>query len=469
MYKSKRVLIAILAGIIAIVTAYTGALAQHGATKKPVVKSKTETNKEHSLLNLPSWEELNNYQLSGLTFNKTTISEFNNKYPFIKLYEDPDETIRIYNYQPGKESYYSSIKLGFEEEKLSWIDYLPANKITIDQIIEVFGTPLAINSKVSKYLDYYDYGNLIISCDKKKGNIYTLTQYGKENVISNNAKDLGFSLPALLELKTGKVDKLIPGITDKASLKKIYPDLKPTSLSSQYYPDYVSEKPSGSYLPDIYYINRGLDDTYYKKVELVFQNDILSWIDIVPQKLMLVDALKIFGDEYKLDKSSPNINFYQYKNIILTVSPKTRSVLNIGLLGSVNSKLREILPPWQKLNREGIEGLKVDSTTEADFKKLLPGLVAQKQTNGNIDIYKVEEGLSSTNYEVIYFVFKNKKLNSVDVIPQKDLNISDVIKAYGNKYERDDKSSKDHIYYTFENVIVSFYKHNRVVSSIGLL
>jgi hypothetical protein len=445
-----------------------GMAAPRDSATKPATNSARTGTAKTSGIRLPDWQNINNYRFPKLLFSKTTQKEFSKIYPDINLYEDPDQSIRIYTYKTPADRRYNSVKFGFEDEKLSWIDYLPKVDININQIIDVFGTPLAVNSKASKYLDYYDYGTFLVSADKETREVYTFTQNGAENIASNDAKKIGLKLPGLKELETGKIDKLVPGLTTQKAFLSYYPSTKETRLASQFYPDVSQFDSSDDYLPVIYYVNQGLQDTNYKNIEIVFKKDILSWVNFVPQKLSVQDALNLYGKDYKLDKTNPNVTFYYYKNLILTASTKTNMVLNIGVLGSVNTQLRNLLPAWENLNKEGIKGLKVDSTTEADFKKLLGGLLAQKQTEGNIDIYKVIEGLSFTDYETIYFVFKNKKLTSVDLVPSKPIRTGDIIKAYGKNYDFDKTSNDELNYYTFDNVIVSTYKDSKIVNSIGL-
>lgn len=434
------------------------------AEKKPIT---IET--KSAKIFLPEWQQIADYTFPNLVFDKTTQQEFNKFYPYIKNFDDADENIRIFTYKPGQKSYFSSIKFGFEDEMLSWIDYSPTTKIKINDIIDVFGTPLAINTAVSKYLDYYDYGDFAVSITKDNGDVYAFTQHGTEGNFSNDAKEINIKLPKWKDLTSGKVDKLFPGLTKKSDLKVLLPKIKESSLVSQYYPKdfWTAGDELNDNLPTVYLIKKGLENSDYKSVELVFKNKILSWIDMVPKKLSLDQALKAYGNKYKIDNST-NVDFYNFKNIVLTVSKKTRTVLNIGVLGSVNAPLRNILPPIKNLDTQGIKDLKIDITTKTQFNNLLPNLVAKRQAEANIDTYKVTEGISSTDYDTVYFVFKKNKLTSVDVVPKKQLKISDIIKAYGKKYEVDNKSDKDLEYYTFKNVIVSVSKDTKIVNSMGL-
>lgn len=417
---------------------------------------------------LPDWHKIVDFKFSNLVFDKTREQEFNKLYPFIKDFEDSEENIRIYTYRPEATTSYSSVKIGFEDGVLSWIDYCPSRFININDIIDIFGTPLAINNNVSKYLDYYDYGRFSISVSKDKGNVYVFTQHGNEDNNYNDAKDINIKLPAWKDLAAGKVDKLVPGATKKSSLKVLYPKLKESSLGTQYYPkDYwVDEEEVENTLPSIYLINKGLESTEYKSVELVFKKKILSWIDLVPKKLSLDQALKAFGSSYKID-STANVDFYNFKNLVLTVAKSNKSILNIGVLGSVNSQLRTSLPSLKNLNAQGFKGLKIDTTTKIQFNKTFPSLISQIQREGNIETYKISEGISSTDYDTIYFVFKKNILSSIDFVPRKQIKIGDIVKFYGKKYDLDNKSDKQLDYYTFAKVIVSVSKESKIVNSIG--
>ncbi|MEW5821873.1 MAG: hypothetical protein AB1782_16890 [Cyanobacteriota bacterium] len=431
--------------------------------EKPKRKITPVRKVEKDKLNLPAWKNIENYKIADVIFNKTTQEQFNIKYPFIKDFEDLDQGIRVYTYKPSKNTDFSSVKFGFEDNILTWVDIIPGLNIAITEVIEEFGTPLGINTKASKYLDYYDYGDLTISLSKDKGNIYTFTLSKPLKRVDNNADMLKIKIPALKELVLGKMDKFIPGQTKLSAVKNLYPAFKQLNSGMKVFNENNENDTSA-----IFRINAGLTGSEFKRIELIFNNDVLNWIDLVPKKLTITTALTIFGKKYQIDNSNSNIDFYNFKNIVLTVSKRDKIVLNIGLLGSINSNLREALVSWDDLNTKSINNIKLDVTTEKDLDKLFPGLVAQKQSEANIDIFKVTEGISSKGYQTIFFVFKNKKLTSVDFIPDMELSISDVIKKYGSNYELDTKSDKDLDFYTFNKVIVSVLKDSKVVNSLGL-
>lgn len=421
-------------------------------------------------LALPDWKTLAEFNFPGVNFNNLTQGQFVKKYPFITEFEDADNYIRIYTYVPKDKSQFKYIKFGFDDEKLSWIDFVPSHSLELVDLIDHYGTPLEINTKVSEYLDYYNYGNIVISITKDNGDVYSFTKHGKIDGIVNDAKLNKFTFPQWDKLAIGKIDKLVPGKTTLSQMKSYYPALKPSKVTLQEYLSNESKDNENNEKDThvFYEIEKGLDDTNYKRVEFVFNNNVLSWIDIVPKNLSVEKALKVFGDSYKLDDANNNVDFYNYKNIILTVSKKANIVLNIGLLGSVNATLRGVLIPWEKLNTKNIKGIKIDSTTELQFNNSFPDLVAKRQSQANIDIFQVSEGISLNDYQSIFFVFKNKKLASVDFVPVDDVKIADVIKEYGKNYEVDKESDKELEYYTFDNVIVSVFKNSKLVNSIGL-
>lgn len=426
--------------------------------------------KSGNVMIIPNWYGLTDFNFPGLSFDNVTQAQFVKKYPFIKDFEDADSYIRIYTYVPKDKTKFKYIKFGFDDEKLSWIDFVPVKRLELIDLIEYYGTPLEINTKVSEYLDYYNYGNLVISLTKDTGSVYSFTRHGKVDQIVNDAKANRLILPEWQNLAIGKIDKLIPGKTKLSEIKTYYPALKPSDKSAKgFIPSENNNNENNEIDTHVFYeIESGLTNTNYKRVELVFENNILSWIDLVPKKLTLAKALEVFGKSYKLDETNHNVNFYNYKNIILTVSKNAGIVLNIGLLGSVNASLRSVLIPWQQLNKKSIKGIKIDSTTELQFKNTFPDLVARKQSQVNIDIFNVVDGLSMNDYQSIYFVFKNKKLTSVDFVPMGEVKIDEVIKEYGSKYQLDKESDDDLEYYTFDNVIVSVFKNSKVVNSIGL-
>lgn len=440
------------------------------AAKPSTKAAKPSTQPAKPVVTLTTWKNLKDFVFPKLMFHKTTDKVFNTTYPFIKNFEDADQSIRIYTYHPGKTSGYVSIKFGFEDNILSWIDYDPVQNVKLTDVIEVYGTPLSINTRVSKYLDYYDYGEIVIALTKDTDQVFTFTQYGKENVSSNNAKVVNLKLPSWQNLSNGRVDKLVPGQTTKSSLKSLYPALKEVSLPTQASVKNALDnfENNENFSPAIYHISEGLENTDFKRVELFFNDNVLSWVDLVPKKLTLAQAVTIFGNNYKVDSKKENVDFYNFKNVILTVSKKSKIVLNIGLLGSINSSIRDALVSMEDLNSKPIKNIKVGSTTLNDFNKHFPGLVASRQKEANTLLVKVSEGVSSKGYASVLFVFHNNKLTSVDFVPKMEIQIANIIKYYGNKYELDNKSDQYLEFYTFDNVIVSVYKDSKIVNSIGI-
>jgi len=268
-------------------------------------------------------------------------------------------------------------------------------------------------------------------------------------------------LPPISNLSTGNFDKLTPGVTKNINLKNLYPGIKESDT------EYGRNNNDIQY--NVYLINKGLENSDYKSIEVVFKNNLLNWINIIPRKLPLNQALKFYKTKYTVDKSNKMVDFYNFNKFIITVSKKSNIILNIGIVGWVNSKLRQALPAWELLDKTNIKELQIDSTTEDNFRKTFHDLLAEKQKDGDSTIYKVIEGISTSGYESVYIVFKNKKLNSIDLTLSNPLKIFDMIKVYGDKYDFDNSSDRDLEYYTFKNVIVSVFKKTKLVNSIGLL
>lgn len=426
-----------------------------------------------SKINLPAWQKLINYSFPKLTLNKTTESEFNKLYPFIDQKEEAGDHIEVYSYDLDGKQGYSSLKFGFDNKILSWIDYFPSQQIKISNLLGVYGTPMSINSGISKLLNYYNFDDLSVSASKSNSNVYSITQSIDEKIFSSNAKDIKLRLPVWKSLTAGSIDKMVPGVTTKKELAKLYPKIKEFDLHQDKFAnaslDIISNIDADTPNSSIFVIDHGLEDTNYKKVELVFKNDMLHWINLIPRKLTVDEAIKAFGNKYKLDNKSPGLDFYIFNNIVLTTLKKSPIVLNIGVLANVNSRLKNSLPAWTELNKRGVEGLVIDSTTENSFNTQFPNTIAIKQKQGNNVIYVISEGLLSTDYECVDLIFKDKKLVNIDLNPRPNLTISDIIKKFGNKFELDDKSDSKETFYTFDNVIVSVNKKTKLVNTIGII
>ena len=71
---------------------------------------------------------------------------------------------------------------------------------------------------------------------------------------------------------------------------------------------------------------------HYKKVELIFGNGILSFINLVPKDMQLTSITEIYGQPKVIDHTPP-LKFYEYANFIVTLDEKN-NIISIGIFDS---------------------------------------------------------------------------------------------------------------------------------------
>ena len=271
--------------------------------------------------NLPNWQDLASFKLEKLQFNKTSLNDFK------KLTkEDPSQkvgsNIDIFNTVPIKKNIYNKIRIGFKDKKLDWIEYLLDQNIEMSKFVEIYGKPREVNSKYSKLYDYYDYGFFNVMTDKNHTSAKSVTLFeiyqstvikpSPESVVKEG-QDISFR--NFLGLK--------PGMTLEDDFIKSYPTLKP----------HKSDKFDTR---STYFLEEELGGakSMYKKAVIVFNNGLLSWINLVPQSLSIYDAEKRYGKDYKVEHMDYRYNLYDFTTFVLVVNKTTKKVVNVGIVSA---------------------------------------------------------------------------------------------------------------------------------------
>lgn len=272
--------------------------------------------------NLPNWQDLASFKLKKLQFNKTSLNDFK-----ILTSENPSQkvgsNIDIFNTIPAEKNIYNKIRVGFKDKKLDWIEYSLNQNIEMSKFVEIYGKPREVNSKYSKLYDYYDYGFFNVATDKEHTNAKFLTLFeiyqpfvikSKPESIVKEGQDISFR--NFLDLK--------PGITLEDDFNKAYPALKP----------HKSDKFDTQ---STYFLDEelGRAKAICKKAVIVFNNGLLSWINLVPQSLSIDDAIKKYGTAYKMEQMDYRYVLYDFSTFVLVVNKTTKKVVNVGIISNL--------------------------------------------------------------------------------------------------------------------------------------
>lgn len=272
---------------------------------------------------LPELKKLKFYAPEKLEFQQTSVDSFEK---LIQKFSESDKEVysdgnTIINLKPQSADVFSSIRVGFKNNLLDWIEFNLANNINISRFVGVYGNPTDINTASSKDLDYYNYEFYNVSADKNNKYAKSITFFNKSpytgtSGISNNAE-----IPVSRKRKFyEQFLNIEPGVTTESEFSKEYPDLIPYEEDN-------------SVTNSIYVLTDELGDAryYYDKAVLKFESGLLTWINLIPKNLPLADCLKTINIKYKKDNVDANFELYDFSDFILIVDKKTKMVKSIGV------------------------------------------------------------------------------------------------------------------------------------------
>lgn len=257
------------------------------------------------------WKNIYSFDFGSLKFEKTSISETIKKCPnFVPI--NTQDNYYLISSNPQKD--FSSIRIGFNaSSKLEWIEFLFKKTKTLDEFLSIYGEPINIDTTYDTNFDYYEFENFKLCTDKNEKQVYSMIFYKKPE-IPENIKNLHELLPTLNNLNISP--KLKPGVTLETEFTNTFPNI-------------VADKVHGEIR--VYTLHENLAK-YYKKVELIFSNGILSFINLIPKDMQLASITKIYGQPKAIEQSS-NIKFYEYANFIVTLDRKN-NIISIGIFDS---------------------------------------------------------------------------------------------------------------------------------------
>ena len=228
--------------------------------------------------------------------------------------------ITIMKLKPSVKDVYSSIRVGFKNNKLDWIEFNLAHNIKISRFVSIYGNSSDINILDSKDLDYYNYDFFNISSDKISENAKSITYFNKSPFSSTNENSKKIIIPSMRQKFFEKFKNIEPGTTLESDFTSEYPNIIP-------YQDDNSETNS------IYVLSNELGNAgyYYDKAILKFESGLLTWVNLIPKNLPLTECLKIIKKQYKKENIDSFYELYDYTNFVLIVDKKSKLVKSIGL------------------------------------------------------------------------------------------------------------------------------------------
>lgn len=273
--------------------------------------------------NLPEWKNIHDYKLNKYQFQKTKYEDFSKAYSGAKTYTI-DKNTKILSIKLDNNDIYSGINVGFTKNVMDWLEFTFSTNMEIRDLITIYGQPQSIDSKQNKTYDYYNYDTFNIAVDKR--HIF--------------AKSISF-----FDVKQGSVAQNLRSKIDPVPAKKffeLFPNLKPgVSIESQFtqnYPDQLPYMEGEFEVVATYTLTDELQEAirFYDKVELRFENGLLSWINLFPNETEAKNLYKKISTPYKVEKLDKKLEFYVFDKYIYTIDKTHKKVISIGLFDSVS-------------------------------------------------------------------------------------------------------------------------------------
>lgn len=261
-------------------------------------------------------KDIKNYKLEKIKFGQTTIDEFASLVGI-----KPDYTIEnvdIYNTVPFDNIVFKKIRVGFKNKKLDWIEFYLNGDIKLSKITDIYGKPDNINRSYSKLFDYYDYKFFNISTDKQHKYARTITIFDLPESNAESIIDLSPFIPKWQDIKKRSIMGLKPGYSLESDFNDLHPEL--SAINNNDFSVYVLDRELGK------------AKSQYESIEIVFINGLLNWIYIVPARMNLIQAIGVWGKEYKIETINKKYDLYDFDGIIAVVDKVNNKVAKIGVI-----------------------------------------------------------------------------------------------------------------------------------------
>lgn len=273
--------------------------------------------------NVLDWQNIKEYKTELIKLGETTTSDFIN---LVK--SKPDQKIgdvSIFNTHPSDNSTYKKIRVGFKKDKLDWIEFTLNKDVEMSKFTDIYGKPQHINKAYSDVLDYYDYSFFNISTDKQHTYAQNITIFEKPKFMQNQEKvvDLGNLIPEWKNLNTVNFLGLKPGYSIEANFNSSYPEIL------------INNSGKGG-TSSVYILDKelGKAKSQYKKVELVYNNGLLSWISLIPKGVSLNQIIKVWGSKYTLEPINTIYDLYDFSSVMAVVDKRNKMVVKLGIVSA---------------------------------------------------------------------------------------------------------------------------------------
>ncbi|MCQ2957991.1 MAG: hypothetical protein MJ180_03700 [Candidatus Gastranaerophilales bacterium] len=267
---------------------------------------------------LPAPLDFDTYTFDRVKFGQTSVNEFAYIAP---EYQKP-QTEGVYTIYQEKDldNIYKGLRIGFKENFLDWIELEFAVPQSFNKMKQAYGEPKSLNANYSTKYNYHDYGYFNLVTDKNNASVFAVTLYGESDFnpsIANVVK----KLPDFKSFNF--INELIPGRMMEENFTSSYPDF-PFSASD-------NENAGKTYTIPAKYLKH---NHYYSNVDLVFSNGILSFVNLTPKGLSIMQIKQTYGEGTETKSSKQNIYFWEYPNFVATFDKNTNKVLNVGIVGA---------------------------------------------------------------------------------------------------------------------------------------
>ena len=203
---------------------------------------------------------------------------------------------------------------------MDWIELEFAVPQYFHKLKQTYGNPKSVNTSYSTKFNYHDYGFFNLVTDKNNAIVFAVTLYGESdfnpaiaNVVSKLPDFKNFNF----------INTFIPGKYLEESFKTEYPNFPIASTDD--------DNAGVTYSVPQKYLKH---NNYYSSVDFVFTNGMLSFVNLVPKSLSIMQVKQTYGQATETKSKKQNVYFWEYPNFVATFDKDTNKVLNIGIVGA---------------------------------------------------------------------------------------------------------------------------------------
>jgi len=268
---------------------------------------------------LPAPMDFDTYVFEKLKFGQTSTNEFSY---FAPTYPQPEIEGKYVIYSEANlNNNYKYLRVGFKDNFLDWVELEFAVPQSLKKIQQNYGKSKQINEKHSNKFNYHDYGFFNIVTDKNNVSAFGITLYDSSGYQPDIAKIVA-KLPDYKSLNF--INDFIPGRLMENDFNMQYKNFKPEINKNQSQEKIYS-------IPAKYLKN----NDFYSSAELIFNNGILSFVNLTPKNLSTNDIKKIYGETKIIKSEKENIEYLEYSNFIVGYNKKNNKILSIGIINAL--------------------------------------------------------------------------------------------------------------------------------------